>query len=78
MMARKMKESDVVAEYRDAFFVFDKDGDGFISAQELKEVMTNLGENATDQYIKKLMDAADLNRDGKIDFQEFMNMMQTK
>ena len=78
MMARKMKECDVVAEYKDAFSVFDKDGDGFISAVELKEVMLSLGEKTNDQYIKQMMLAADINKDGKIDFQEFMNMMQNK
>lgn len=78
MMARKMKESDVEAEYKDAFAVFDKDGDGFISAQELKEVMTSLGENPTDNYIKQLMSAADVNKDGRIDFEEFINMMKSR
>lgn len=78
MMARKMKESDVEAEYKDAFAVFDKDSDGFISAQELKEVMTSLGENPTDNYIKQLMTAADVNKDGRIDFEEFINMMKSR
>lgn len=29
------------------FNVFDKDGNGYISASELKEAMTNLGEKVT-------------------------------
>ena len=38
MMAKKMKESDSEEEIIEAFKVFDKDGDGFLSAKELKQV----------------------------------------
>ena len=34
MMARKMKDTDSEEEIREAFRVFDKDGNGFISAAE--------------------------------------------
>lgn len=43
MMARKMKDIDSEEEIKEAFRVFDKDGNGFISAAELRHVMTNLG-----------------------------------
>lgn len=43
MMARKMKDTDSEEEIKEAFKVFDKDGNGFISAAELRHVMTNLG-----------------------------------
>jgi calmodulin len=43
MMAKKVKETDGEDELREAFRVFDKDGNGFISAAELRHVMTNLG-----------------------------------
>ena len=45
MMTRKMKDTDPEKEIREAFRLFDKDG--FISAAELKLVMTNLGEKQT-------------------------------
>lgn len=45
MMARKMKDTDSEEEVREAFKVFDKDGNGFISSAELKHVMTNLGKS---------------------------------
>ena len=35
--------------------MFDKDGNGFISAAELRHVMTNLGEQLTDADINQLM-----------------------
>ena len=37
-MARKMKDTDSEEEIREAFRVFDKDGNGFISAAELRFV----------------------------------------
>ena len=53
MMAKKMKDSDGEEELREAFRVFDRDGNGFISAAELRHVMTNLGEKLTGNLIFK-------------------------
>jgi len=57
--------------------VFDKDGSGKISKQELKEVMKNLGENLSDQEITEMIREADDNGDGEVDFEEFVKMMAT-
>jgi calmodulin len=43
MMARKMKDTDSEEEIKEAFKVFDKNGDGKISAAELRHVMTSIG-----------------------------------
>ena len=40
MMARKMKEADSEEEIREAFKVFDKDCDGFLTLKELRQVST--------------------------------------
>jgi calmodulin len=42
MMARKMKDTDSEEEIREAFRVFDKDGNGFISAAELRLVLISV------------------------------------
>ena len=39
-MARKMKEADSEEEIREAFKVFDKDCDGFLTLKELRQVST--------------------------------------
>ena len=49
LMARKMKDTDTEEELVEAFKVFDRDGNGFISTAELRHVMTNLGEKLTDK-----------------------------
>ena len=44
MMARNAtREIDIEEEMKEAFEVFDKDGNGYISATELRHVMANLG-----------------------------------
>merc|ERR1711976_152554 len=47
-MKSKYKDPDTKRnEVREAFKIFDKDGNGFISAQELKSIMKSLGEPLT-------------------------------
>merc|ERR1711972_141772 len=53
LMARKMKDTDTEEGLIEAFKVFDRDGNGFISAAELRHVMTNLGEKLTDEMIRE-------------------------
>lgn len=65
-------------EMRQAFKVFDLDGNGYIDARELKMTMCNLGENLSDKDIKHMMKLADKNGDGRIDYEEFINMMYNK
>ena len=68
MMARKMKETDSDEELREAFRVFDKDGNGFISAAELRHVMTNLGEKLTDEEVDEMIREADIDGDGQVNY----------
>lgn len=56
-MARKMKDTDSEEELKEAFRVFDKDGNGFISAAELRHIMTNLGEKLTDEEVQLAADS---------------------
>jgi len=44
-----MKDTDSEEEILEAFKVFDRDGNGFITPDELKHVMTNLGEKLTEE-----------------------------
>ena len=68
MMAKKMQETDTEAEMMEAFRVFDKDGDGFISAAELRHVMANLGEKLTDEEVDEMIREADMDGDGRVNY----------
>jgi len=61
-----------------AFRLFDKNGDGKISPEELRAVLDNdeVQSLAGAQTIAELMKEIDGNGDGHIDFQEFMEMMR--
>lgn len=65
-----MKDTDSEEEVREAFKVFDKDGNGFISAAELRHVMTNLGEKLSDTEVEEMIREADTDGDGQINYDE--------
>jgi calmodulin len=64
-------------EIREAFKVFDKDGNGFISSAELRHVMLNLGEKLTEEEVDEMIREADIDGDGQINYQEFVKMMMS-
>ncbi|XP_037948978.1 uncharacterized protein LOC119680298 [Teleopsis dalmanni] len=64
-----------ISEYRDIFKVFDKDGNGYITAKELKDVMESLGANVTQTQLQELIQEVDLDGNGTIDFSEFLILM---
>ncbi|KAK2365185.1 calmodulin [Trifolium repens] len=74
-MARKMKEAQAEKELKEAFWVFDKDKDGYISSNELRSVLRGIGEKVTEEELDQMIKMADLNGDGLIDYQEFIRMM---
>ncbi|XP_066105701.1 calmodulin-like [Saccopteryx bilineata] len=55
MIARKMKDTYSEEEICETFQVFDKDGNGYISAAELHHIKTNLGEKLTDEEVDKMI-----------------------
>ena len=59
MMVKKMAESDTENEVREAYRVFDKDRDGFISRSELKMIFAALPERLTHEEIEEMLEAAD-------------------
>ncbi|XP_048566123.1 probable calcium-binding protein CML10 [Triticum urartu] len=62
-------------DLRLAFKVFDADGSGDISAAELARVLHGLGEKATVQQCRRMIEGVDKNGDGLISFDEFKVMM---
>lgn len=75
LMAARSKATgsalDEESDLREAFKVFDKDGNGTINAEELRLTMRNIGVNLTDEELDLMMKEADEDGNGVIDFQEF-------
>ena len=65
-MFKRMKDVNLEEELREAFKVFDKDGNGFISTEELKQTMTTLGESLTEDEAEKMILIADKDGDGQV------------
>ncbi len=78
LMTLKMQHTDMEQELIHAFRVFDRDGNGNISAAELKYVMSNIGESITDEEIDAMIQEADTDNDGQINYHEFIRMMLAK
>ena len=69
-----LNEKKVINLFKKNFFFIDKDGNGFISAAELKHVMNNLGEMLSDEEIDEMIKEADA--DGVGNFLLFSNNNQ--
>jgi calmodulin len=67
-----------IAEFKEAFEIFDKDKDGFITIKELHEIMKNLGQNPTEAELQDMINEVDIDGNGNIDFKEFLGLMARK
>ena len=49
----------VCSEFKEAFSLFDKDGDGTITTKELGTVMRSLGQNPTEAELQDMINEVD-------------------
>lgn len=54
--------------------MFDKDGGGSISTEEIRQVLS-FGQNLDDDVIQQIIKQVDENGDGEISYEEFSQMM---
>ena len=72
-LSAMISSKKVVTEERleKAFNIFDKDGSGKLSVDEIKNIF-----GGTEEQWKKVISEIDLNKDGEVDFAEFKIMME--
>ena len=78
MMARKMKDTDTEEEVREAFRVFDRNGNGYISSAELRHVLISIGDKLTEDEADEMIREADIDGDGQINYEEFSRILCSK
>ncbi|KAJ7572652.1 myosin regulatory light chain cdc4 [Mycena floridula] len=66
------KPAGTPEEFIRGFQVFDKEGNGFIGAGELRYVLTQLGEKMTDAEVDELMKGVQVGADGNINYESFV------
>ncbi|XP_031281592.1 probable calcium-binding protein CML44 [Pistacia vera] len=71
------KDDDEESDLFEAFSVFDLNGDGFITSEELQSVLARLGmwDETSGKDCRSMIRVYDTNSDGVLDFEEFKNMM---
>ncbi|XP_022939351.1 probable calcium-binding protein CML25 [Cucurbita moschata] len=72
---KDVDSDEVLANLKDAFSVYDIDGNGSITAEELQEVLKSLGDECSLADCRKMITGVDKNGDGMISFDEFKVMM---
>lgn len=73
MTKPKMTEDEVRAQFKN----LDKDGNGVISAEEIREVLTALGDRLTDEDVEEMIRDVDTDGDGQVNFEEFLAHMMS-
>lgn len=68
-------QQDKLDDMQRAFKVFDKNDDGRISKEELKDVLKEAKVDASDEQLEQFMAKVDADGNGSLDFSEFCTMM---
>jgi len=78
LAAKFIVEEDAEAmqkELKEAFRLYDKEGNGFIPTTCLKEILRELDDQLTDHDLDGMIEEIDSDGSGTVDFDEFMEMM---
>jgi len=67
-----------LAEFRNKFVEMDEDGSGDIDIRELGKALERLGKPKNHNELKKIIAEVDMDKDGAINYREFLHMMLGK
>ena len=65
-----MLSQSQISEFKEAFSLIDRDEDGFIQKDDLKDILLSLGQQPTDDYLNEMLDEST----GNINFTMFLTM----
>ncbi|ESO89428.1 hypothetical protein LOTGIDRAFT_234281 [Lottia gigantea] len=72
--ATTLKDTGTFADFKEAFKTFDREGQGFISSAEMRQVLVSLGDRMTDAEVDEIIKFTDTREDleGNIKYEEFI------
>jgi Ca2+-binding EF-hand superfamily protein len=62
-------------DLRQAFGLFDKEGNGVVTTKEIGNVLRNLGQYPSEKELNDMLDSIDIDGDGTFSFEEFVQLM---
>lgn len=77
MMAPRMANVDSDQSLCRTFNMIDRDRDGYVTVQDVRAIMVVLGEVVTDDDIKDICQAVDMDGDGRISLRDFVGFMHS-
>ena len=60
---------------KEAFRIYDKEGDGFVTTNTLKEILRELDPKLAEAELVGILEEVDEDGSGTVDFDEFMDFM---
>merc|ERR1712098_554525 len=68
-------EEQMKEELKEAFRLYDKEGQGFITNEVLKEILREIDNTLTEEDLDGIVEEVDEDGSGTMDFDEFVEMM---
>merc|ERR1712080_684038 len=68
-------EGQMKEELKEAFRIYDREGQGFITTDVLKEILREIDTTLTEEDLDNIIEEVDDDASGTLDFDEFVEMM---
>ena len=78
MKKKEIKPNSNMQVYKEAFDLIDKNKDGEITLDELKQFFNGLKENISDSDLQDMINQADIEGNGSITFDGFVSLLDSK
>ncbi len=78
LMTYKVSPNSDRASMRKIFALYDDEKTDHISVKNLRRVAMDLGENISEEELQEMIDRADTDRDGLVNFEEFYTILTRK
>ncbi|EDW46848.1 calmodulin-1 [Drosophila sechellia] len=77
VMSKRLEEQNSLVCLKQAFKIFDRNEVNSFTINEIRMVMTNLGEKMSEEDLRELFQDIDQDKDGKISFNDFVTAMRS-